>query len=268
VLFRSAYYCAPEVWVNDYSPKVDVWAAGVVVYLALLGTFPFYDHDAGLLESLICNPDKSPTFEAVCQKECPDYQVSHGARQCLTALLDKDQDDRPSAAAALAFPWLKESSGSWSGAPHSSRSRSNPTLLGCSSNAESGLDCTVGTELCTADCEGIPIPIRVKAGRAAARPPVDPNKELSRTRALEAMKRRAAIGHGLNSSRSSFVGCLSPTSRSNSIAELLRSPTCQSRELSAEGTMLSMVEHDASPTDAAFSDSDGEGGLLAVCSCR
>ncbi|CAK0839740.1 unnamed protein product [Prorocentrum cordatum] len=85
----TAYYCAPEVWVNDYGPKVDVWAAGVVLYLALLGTFPFYDRDPNMVEVMICNMDLEPSYVSPCMKGL-GYRISGLARECLEALLVKD----------------------------------------------------------------------------------------------------------------------------------------------------------------------------------
>jgi len=278
----TAYYCAPEVWVNDYSAKVDVWAAGVVLYLALHGTFPFYDHDAGVLESLICNLDKQPSFQAVCQKDHPDYKISSCAKQTLTALLNKEADLRPSASAALALPWLQPSKqkGSLTRAERSPQLQprvdwgAGPTLLPGRTSSAASLD-SGGCKDFPMECDTIPVKIRAKAGRAAARPPVDPNKEQSRTKALEAMKRRASIGNvGLHSK---LEGC-SPMSRSSSLADYLRSPVCQSRELGAEAPferrglapsreILSLIESEAAPTESSLSDSDADDGM-AVCSCR
>mmetsp|Transcript_117783 Transcript_117783/g.333880 ORF Transcript_117783/g.333880 Transcript_117783/m.333880 type:complete len:369 (-) Transcript_117783:194-1300(-) len=106
----TAAYCAPEVWANDYGPKVDVWAAGVLLYLALLGVFPFNHKDPCALEAMICNPDRVPSFQPVCAKECPAYRVSPPAHNCLSKLLEKDKDTRPCAAAALATTesWLHD----------------------------------------------------------------------------------------------------------------------------------------------------------------
>eukprot|EP00928_Gymnodinium_smaydae_P030853 TRINITY_DN22818_c0_g1_i2.p1 TRINITY_DN22818_c0_g1~~TRINITY_DN22818_c0_g1_i2.p1 ORF type:complete len:466 (-),score=92.90 TRINITY_DN22818_c0_g1_i2:211-1608(-) len=153
----TAYYCSPEVWVNDYSPKVDVWAVGVVLYLALHGCFPFYNADPTRLEAMICADDVKPAYQPAKAKDSEGYQVSREARQCLEALLLKDQDDRPTAERAQQLPWLY--GGSRSG-----------------SEVEQQLP--------------IPLSVRSKAARAAERPPVDLRTERARTSALENLKAR------------------------------------------------------------------------------
>jgi len=173
----TAYYCAPEVWVNEYGPKIDVWAAGVVMYLAMLGTFPFYHQDPSDLEAVICNPRVTPSFQPTKVKQCPYYQVSSWAREFLELLLAKDAQQRPNAEEALSNAWLQ--------------ARLDPHNLDASGRSASMCS---DSHLLNMGDQAIPAEVRAKAGKAAARPEVDPQTERARSTALENLKEKY-LGH-------------------------------------------------------------------------
>lgn len=98
-LVGSPAYIAPEVLVGDYSEKVDIWSAGVLLYALLIGVLPFQgdsleavfeaiktvnlDFDSGLWES-----------------------VSQPARDLISQMLTRDVSARLTADEVLRHPWI------------------------------------------------------------------------------------------------------------------------------------------------------------------
>eukprot|EP00439_Symbiodinium_sp_Y106_P077413 s157_g16.t1 len=108
--------CAPEIWATQegalpiwkkrfgfrYGAKVDVYAAGVVIYMALLGQLPYYAETSLKLARLVCSKDSYPSFES----KDGSHQVSSRCREFLSRLLEKDPNSRCTAAQAARHPWL------------------------------------------------------------------------------------------------------------------------------------------------------------------
>mmetsp|Transcript_7369 Transcript_7369/g.18499 ORF Transcript_7369/g.18499 Transcript_7369/m.18499 type:complete len:388 (-) Transcript_7369:35-1198(-) len=109
--------CAPEIWAlqdtdkaqawkrlygESYGPKVDVWATGVVLYMALLGRHPFAEREVCKLMTKVCDPKGLPNYQA----KNAAYQVTAGCKRFLAGLLEKSQRLRPTASAALKDSWL------------------------------------------------------------------------------------------------------------------------------------------------------------------
>lgn len=92
-------FMAPENLSRDYSKKSDIWSLGVMTYLLLSNSFPFYDDDMYKLwyEILHKEPDFSnPKWE----------QISEPAKDFIKACLQKQTSDRMSASECLKHPWL------------------------------------------------------------------------------------------------------------------------------------------------------------------
>ncbi|KAI3445772.1 hypothetical protein Pfo_002437 [Paulownia fortunei] len=95
----SPAYVAPEVLVGNYSEKVDIWSAGVLLHALLVGVLPFQGDS---LETV---------FEAI-KKEKLDFSggvwesVSQPARDLLSGMLTRSISTRFTANEVLKHPWI------------------------------------------------------------------------------------------------------------------------------------------------------------------
>ncbi|KAK3010548.1 hypothetical protein RJ639_011159 [Escallonia herrerae] len=96
----TPYYVAPEVLSGrEYNEKVDVWSAGVVLYVMLAGVPPFYgETPAETFEAVLRGNLRFPTriFRS----------VSPEAKDLLRKMLCKDPSRRLSADQVLRHPWV------------------------------------------------------------------------------------------------------------------------------------------------------------------
>nr|GMC47824.1 calcium-dependent protein kinase 29 [Ipomoea batatas] len=97
----SAYYVAPEVLRRKYGKEIDVWSAGVILYILLSGFPPFW----GETEKAI--------FEEILKAQLdlessPWPSISSSAKDLIRKMLTVDPQKRITAAEALEHPWLKE----------------------------------------------------------------------------------------------------------------------------------------------------------------
>jgi len=103
----SDFYLAPEIIKQEeYGREIDIWAVGVITYVLLSGSLPFFHQVLHKLYRQIVERDVSFPEEAW-------KNVSKGALDFILRLLQVRAGDRLSAEQSLSHPWVKgQTSGS------------------------------------------------------------------------------------------------------------------------------------------------------------
>ncbi|XP_021846977.2 CDPK-related kinase 3 [Spinacia oleracea] len=97
----SAYYVAPEVLHRSYSLEGDIWSIGVITYILLCGSRPFWARtESGIFRAVL---RAEPNFD-----DLPWPSVSPEAKDFVKRMLNKDYRKRMTAAQALTHPWLRD----------------------------------------------------------------------------------------------------------------------------------------------------------------
>ncbi|KAL0339646.1 UNVERIFIED_CONTAM: Calcium-dependent protein kinase [Sesamum radiatum] len=96
----SPYYMAPEVLKRNYGPEVDVWSAGVILYILLCGVPPFWaETEQGVAQAIIRS--------VVDFKRDPWPKVSDRAKDLVKKMLNPDPKKRLTAQEVLDHPWIQ-----------------------------------------------------------------------------------------------------------------------------------------------------------------
>ncbi|GAB2295536.1 Calcium-dependent protein kinase 14 [Dionaea muscipula] len=97
----SPYYMAPEVLKKNYGPEIDVWSAGVILYILLCGVPPFWaETERGVAQAII--------RAVVNFKREPWPRVSVNAKDLVKKMLEPDPRRRLTADEVLEHPWLQD----------------------------------------------------------------------------------------------------------------------------------------------------------------
>nr|XP_043627929.1 calcium-dependent protein kinase 7-like [Erigeron canadensis] len=95
----SPWYMAPEVLKRNYGPEIDVWSAGVIMYILLCGVPPFWaENEQGVAQAIIRS-------EYNLERD-PWPKVSENAKDLVKKMLDPDPKRRLTAQQVLEHPWL------------------------------------------------------------------------------------------------------------------------------------------------------------------
>ncbi|GJP38976.1 hypothetical protein CLOM_g23376 [Closterium sp. NIES-68] len=100
-LVGSAYYVAPEVLRKDYGSECDVWSIGVITYMLLCGTPPFWD----VSEEGICEAVLRGQYEMSCD---PWPSISPQAKHLVGRMLESDPSKRITTQEILDHEWVRE----------------------------------------------------------------------------------------------------------------------------------------------------------------
>ncbi|KAJ1297007.1 hypothetical protein BS78_01G345500 [Paspalum vaginatum] len=96
----SAYYVAPEVLHRSYGTEADMWSIGVIAYILLCGSRPFWARtESGIFRAVL---KAELSFD-----ETPWPTLSPEAKDFVRRLLNKDYRKRMTAAQALCHQWIR-----------------------------------------------------------------------------------------------------------------------------------------------------------------
>lgn len=103
-LAGSPLYLAPEMVMSNgrrYGPEVDVWSAGVILYMLLCGYCPF-PTDLPTMDELFY----AILYDAIDYESDPWPMISEEAKDVVMGMLDRNPRTRLTAAQVLDHPWV------------------------------------------------------------------------------------------------------------------------------------------------------------------
>ena len=101
--FLQPYYIAPEVFLQNYNSKIDIWSLGVVLYIMLSGKVPFPGNSELEIIGNVIKGDFHFNHE-------PFSRHSPEAKEFLQCMIRKDVNERFTAEQAFNHPWIQNRS--------------------------------------------------------------------------------------------------------------------------------------------------------------
>ncbi|KAL2921011.1 Calcium-dependent protein kinase 24 [Bienertia sinuspersici] len=99
----SPYYMAPEVLKRNYGPEVDIWSAGVMLYILLCGVPPFWaETEEGIAQAIVKG--------VIDFERDPWPRVSSQAKDLVKRMLHQNPYSRLTVEEVLEHPWMKNAS--------------------------------------------------------------------------------------------------------------------------------------------------------------
>ncbi|XP_027343482.1 calcium-dependent protein kinase 2-like isoform X2 [Abrus precatorius] len=110
----SAYYVAPEVLRRRCGKEIDIWSAGVILYILLSGVPPFWAVSCLTFFNQICAVEtEKGIFDAILEghidfESQPWPKISSNAKDLVRKMLIQDPKKRITSAQVLEHPWIKD----------------------------------------------------------------------------------------------------------------------------------------------------------------
>ncbi|KAG6481337.1 hypothetical protein ZIOFF_057934 [Zingiber officinale] len=96
----SPYYMAPEVLKRNYGPEIDIWSAGVILYILLCGVPPFWAKtEQGVAQAILRG--------VIDFKREPWSSISDSAKNLVRLMLEPDPKLQLTAKQVLEHHWLQ-----------------------------------------------------------------------------------------------------------------------------------------------------------------
>ena len=96
-IIGTPFYVAPEVLVNNYNEKCDLWSLGVIMFILLFGVPPFFGNNDDEICDMVMKGEYSFNSK---------IQISNEAKDLIAQLLEKNVDKRITSQQALEHPWI------------------------------------------------------------------------------------------------------------------------------------------------------------------